>query len=239
MGSNLLLRGAKESFASRLGEGEVGPGLRDPTVTVSLLPLLHSFTITLRTPFWIHAPDQSLSRLVFVLCLCNFVKRRECSSHLLFVCPLLTVRFKTLSRTLISSQLKWVLRMALVRSQLWIRLPSRIWFRSTTLERRRTLLLSLDDSQGCATPFGFSKKTCITARTCISSQHNRCLNFRTQSSSRSSRRVRAGGQNQRIATCSGLRSPRSNGLARSGAARCRPTGSLESQQRQAQGRFTA
>ena len=63
---------------------------------------------------------------------------------------LLTVRFKTLSRTLPSSQLKWtfsarrwVLRMArdpLARSQLWIRPPYRIWCQLSNLGRRRTLL---------------------------------------------------------------------------------------------------
>ena len=65
----------------------MGPSLRDPTVTLSL----HSFNVTLRTPFWIQASDQSLSRFLFFLCSCNFVKRRECHSHLLSVCPLITV----------------------------------------------------------------------------------------------------------------------------------------------------
>ena len=76
-------------------EGETGPGLGDPTVALSLLPL-HTFSVTLRTPFWIQASDQSLSRLLFVLCSGNFVKRRECLSHLPFVCLELTVRFEDL-----------------------------------------------------------------------------------------------------------------------------------------------
>ena len=50
------------SFASRLGEKGRGPGLRDPTVTLSLLPL-HRFTVTLRALFWIQASDQSPSRV--------------------------------------------------------------------------------------------------------------------------------------------------------------------------------
>ena len=45
-------------------------------------------------------------------------------------------------------------RNPLVRLQLSIRPPSRIWSRSSNLERRRTLLPSLDDLEGCATPFG-------------------------------------------------------------------------------------
>ena len=91
---------------------------------------------------------------------------------LAFWCPLLTVRLKTMSRTSPSSQLKWrfsarrwVLRMArnpLRRLQLWIRAPSRIWSRSSKLERRRTLLPSLDDPEVCVTPFGFSKNLCCS-----------------------------------------------------------------------------
>ena len=105
MGSNFFLRGAKEG--SR-------PALRDPTVTLSLV-LLHSFTVDLRKAFRIQASDQSLSRLLFVLCSCNFVKRRMSFARVSFS----TVRFKTLSCTLPSSQLRWrlsarrwVLRMA-------------------------------------------------------------------------------------------------------------------------------
>ena len=52
VGSNLLLRGAKEG-ASRLvwrRRRGAGPVLRDPTVTLSC-PSLHRFTVTLRTPF--------------------------------------------------------------------------------------------------------------------------------------------------------------------------------------------
>ena len=118
-----------------------------------------------------------------------------------------------------------------LRLQLWIRLPSRIWSWSSNLERRRTLLPSLDVSEGCATPFGFSSSAYI------STQHSRCLDYRTQPSSRSSRRGRAGGQSQYIAMRSSPRPPRSDGHARSGAARRRPSGTLESQLRQAQGRF--
>ena len=77
-----------------------------------------------------------------------------------------------------------------------------------------------------------TQRTCVAARTCVSSQHSRCLHCGTQPSSRSSRRGRAGGQSQYITTCSGLRPPRLNGQARSGAAQCRPIC-------QAQGRFTA
>ena len=50
MGSNLLLRVVKEEFRVASGGRGVGPGLPNPTVTLSLL-LLHSFTVTLRTPF--------------------------------------------------------------------------------------------------------------------------------------------------------------------------------------------
>ena len=56
----------------------------------------------------------------------------------------------------------------LVRLQLWIRLPWRIWSRPSNFERRRTLLPSLDDSEGCDTPFDFSKNLCC-------SQHLRLL----------------------------------------------------------------
>ena len=50
-----------------------------------------------------------------------------------------------------------IARNPLVRLQLWIRPPLRIQSRSSNLERRRTLLPSLDVPEGCATPFGFSK----------------------------------------------------------------------------------
>ena len=56
------------------------------------------------------------------------------------------------------------------------------------------------------------RRTCAAAHTCIPSQRSRCLDYRTQSNSRSSRRGSAGGQSQRIATCSELRSPRWTGL---------------------------
>ena len=49
----------------------------------------------------------------------------------------------------------------------------------------------------------------------------------------SGRRGCSRGQSQYIATCSSLRPPRSDGQARSGAARHRPTGTLEGQLRQA------
>ena len=159
-------------FASRLEGGRTGPRLRDPTVTLLLLPL-HSFTVTLRTPFWIQASDQSLSRLLFVPCSCNFVKREKRHLHLLFVCHLVAVRFNTSSPTLPSSRLewrhsarRWVLWMArnpLVRLQLWTRLLSRIWSRSSTSERRQTLLPSPDDSEGSATPCDFSSNLCRRA----------------------------------------------------------------------------
>ena len=38
----------------------------------------------------------------------------------------------------------------------------RFWSRSSNLERRRTLLPSLEDSEGCATPFVVSKKLCCS-----------------------------------------------------------------------------
>ena len=45
---------------------------------------------------------------------------------------------------------------------IWIFPPSRILSRSSNLERRRTLLPSLDDLEGCARPFGFSKNLCCS-----------------------------------------------------------------------------
>ena len=68
MGSNFVLRGAKEGVSRHIWtEEETGPGLRDPTLTLSLLPL-QSFTVPLRTPFWIQASDQILSRLICLFC---------------------------------------------------------------------------------------------------------------------------------------------------------------------------
>ena len=93
-------------------------------------------------------------------------------------------------------------------------------------------LPSLDDSEGCVTPLGFSKNL-------GSSQHRRLLptkllpqlhNSATQSLK--SQRPCGGGQSQYIATCSGLRPPRSDGQARSGTARRANYAKLK-------GRFTA
>ena len=72
IGSNLLLRGAEGGILG--GRGGRAFGLRDRTVTLSLLPLAQ-YTFTLPTPSWVQASDLSLSRFVFVLCSCNFVKR--------------------------------------------------------------------------------------------------------------------------------------------------------------------
>ena len=68
------------------GEGGAwyGPLSARTNCSLSLLPL-HSFSVTLRTPFWIQALDLRLSRLLFGLRSWNFVKRGECHSHLPFV----------------------------------------------------------------------------------------------------------------------------------------------------------
>ena len=42
----------RRTFASRL-EGRTGLGVQDPNISLSLLPLQQSFTVTLRTPFWL------------------------------------------------------------------------------------------------------------------------------------------------------------------------------------------
>ena len=110
------------------------------------------------------------------------------------------VLFGTLSRTLPQSQLKWIFsarvrlfRMAtnpLVRSKLWLCPLSRIWSRPSNSERRRTVLPGWT-TQKAEPRRSVSQRTWCAARTCVSSQHSRCLNCCTQSSSGSGR---AGGQ---------------------------------------------
>ena len=66
---------------SEEGGAWYGPLSARTNCSLSLLPL-QRFSVTLRTPFWIHASDLRLSRLLFGLRSCNFVKRRERHSHL-------------------------------------------------------------------------------------------------------------------------------------------------------------
>ena len=205
-----------------------GPGLQDPTVTLSLLPL-HRFTVNLRTPIWIQASNQSLSRLLFVLCSCNFVKWRECHAHLPFVCPLLTVHFKTLSRTLAFKPAEMEILSKTLRIEdgkepvgAFTALDTPAFEdRSPNSERRRTLLPSLDDSECCATPFGFSKNQCcsphlhlLPTQPLLQLQHPAMLALRSRA---------------------GCRSSRLDPMDK----REVPTETLESQLRQAQRRFTA
>ena len=90
MGSNLLLRGAKEGASRHVWERreETGLGLR--CVTQLSLLQLHSFTVTLRTPFWVPS-----LRPESVLLVCS-VLMQQCHSHLPCVCPLPTIRVKNL-----------------------------------------------------------------------------------------------------------------------------------------------
>ena len=149
----MLLRGVKEGVSRHVWErGEGGPGLLDPTViTLSLLPL-HAIL------------DPSLRQESVPLDVCSVLMQLRQAVRMSFA-----LAFRV---TLPSSQLKWrfsakrwILRMArnpVVRLQLWTRPSSRIWSRSSNLERRRTLFSSKDDSAGCATPFGFSKNLCCS-----------------------------------------------------------------------------
>ena len=175
MGSNLLLRGAKEGVSRHVWRGEGDGGLRDPTATLSLLPL-HSFTATLCTPFWL----KPQTRVCLACCLfrahASSLSGESLIRTCLFVCPLLTVRYKTLSRTLPSSQLqwrfstrRWGLKMArnlLVRLQLWIRPPSRLWSRSSNLERSKHSC-PVWTTQKAVRRRSVSRRICVAARSCI------------------------------------------------------------------------
>ena len=154
---------------SGVGEGVgSGPGLRDSILALSLLPLHSS---------WIQTSEQSLSRLLFVLCSCNFGKRGNCHSHHPFVRQLLAVRFKTLSRTfsfktaeveILSKTLGIQDGKEPVGTFTALDTPAFEGLVSVVKFGTETLLPSLDDSEGCATPFGFSKILC-------ESQHLRLL----------------------------------------------------------------
>ena len=130
------------------------------------------FTVALRTPFWVQASDLSLSRLLFVVCSCNFVKRGECHPHLLFLCHVLAVvshlAFKPADVEILSKTLGVEDgREPLVRSQLWIRLHSRIWSWSSNSERRRTPLPRT--TQKASRRRSISQRICVEASTCVSS----------------------------------------------------------------------
>ena len=200
-GSNLLLRGPKEGVSPHVWRGRAlvcGTQLSlwcCCRCTVSLSPCARHFG---------SKPETRVYLVCSLFCAhATSLSGRDCHSHLLFVCLLLTVRFKTLSCTLLS--LRRLVRFAGL---------DRIWSRSSNLDQRRTLLPSLDDSEGCATTFGFSKNLCC-------SQHVRLFPTQLLRHQPNSAKQSLQSQSpcQHIATCSGLQPPRPNGQARSGAAR--------------------
>ena len=124
------------------------------------------------------ASKLSLSRSLFVLCSCNFVKMGECHSHLPFACHLLAVRFKTSSRTLPSSRLKWrfsarrwVLRMA--RTRWYAYCSGHVCLRGSALGRQirngDQHLCTVRATQKALRHRSISQRTCVAASTCVSS----------------------------------------------------------------------
>ena len=193
------LRGAKEGVSSHVWRE--GRALLCET-QLSLCRCTVSMSLCARH-FCIQASDQSLSRFLFFSVLMQLRKAERVSFALAFSVSFEHSTFQDLVSQVEIISKTWVLRMArnpLVRLQLWMRLASRIWSRSSNLERRRTLLPSLDDSEDCATPFGFSKNLCY-------SQHLRLLLPtwplpQLQNSAKQSLKSQrpCGGQSQYIAT---------------------------------------